>query len=272
MSTPGKKYIVLAPETFEMLTRKQQEVIKNIENDNTDEQYISRKNKINELMQPPEKLAMYNASQEMKNVWSRPELGEDEKVKQYTNAMNTFNSFHKSLTSSKPIEMKVVGEDSVDKDNLMSPAIAANASPATASAGAHSKELSNVDDKDLIKKRYNITQNLPKAMKKTGILLENRLQQHPDKVSWNSRGELNYRGETLAGSNITDLFKNIFTKTGKNDKYKYLKRICHCKAFSCIPETKKQNSLKIPFSTSFFSKLSTKTTKQKNVQHIIVKM
>ena len=58
---------------------------------------------------------MLKAQEEMKNVWNRSDLSEDEKVKYYTNEMNTFKTLHRSLTTPRPIEMKFVANDGVDE-------------------------------------------------------------------------------------------------------------------------------------------------------------
>ena len=81
---------------------------------------------------------MLQAQEEMRNVWNRSDLSEDEKVKYYTNEMNTFKTLHRSLTTPRPIEMKFVTNDGVDEaqqqqqQKLKSPATAAVASSARA--------------------------------------------------------------------------------------------------------------------------------------------
>ena len=118
-------------------TKNRNDVSKNSDND----EHLTRNNnnnKIQELLQAPEKFAMLQAQEEMKNVWNRSDLSEDEKVKYYTNEMNTFKTLHRSLTTPRPIEMKFVANDGVDEaqqqqqQKLKSPATAAVASPARA--------------------------------------------------------------------------------------------------------------------------------------------
>ena len=55
-------------------------------------------------------------------------------------------------------------------------------------------------------------------MKKVGGMIENYLRQHPDKINWNNKGEFIYRGEAIKGSNISNLIRNVLTRTGRNDK------------------------------------------------------
>ena len=210
-----------------MLTRNQEVMNSNNNNNNSNTVYSTRNSQIQEMLQPPEKLAMLKAGEEMKNVWNRSDLSQDEKVKHYTNEMNHFKLPHKTLTTPTPIEMKL--RTTKDKQQLRSAAIAADASPATATAPSE-KSLTMIkrDEKDLVTaaagaeggtfSQYKLIENLPKSMRKSAGLLEDYVKRYPDKVNWNSKGELIYRGETIKDTNISNLFRNILTRTGKNDK------------------------------------------------------
>ena len=221
MNRSGKKYIVLSPETYEMLTRNQKGTNNdynnnnNINNNTSDIAYV-RNQQIQEMLQPPEKLAMLKAGEEMKNVWTRSDLSQDEKIKHYTNQMNQFKMLYKGLSTPTPIEMKL--KKTNNQQQSRSAAIAADASPATAAAPLEKSLKVQEDEKDLTTmttrtreegdtfSQYGIIGNLPRSMKKTGELLEDYLKQYPDKVNWNHKGELIFRGETIKGTNISNLF------------------------------------------------------------------
>ena len=148
MNTPGKKYIVLSPETYEMLTRNQNFMSKSSSSDDTQ---ITRNNseKMQKLLQPQENIAMLEADQEMRNVWNRTDLSADEKVRYYTNEMNNFKTLRQSLTAPRPLEMKITPplSSNGDTQQFRSAAIAAVASPARpgpfVAAAAAKKDFKN---------------------------------------------------------------------------------------------------------------------------------
>ncbi|XP_057299226.1 uncharacterized protein LOC130629866 [Hydractinia symbiolongicarpus] len=220
---PGKKYIVLSPETYEMLIQNQrtksnkaiQEGMVLNPYDNDDDGDVSS---IRKLMLPPEKLAMLKADREMKDVWNRPELSDDEKVKQYTKEMNTFKTFHDTLTAPRPMEVKFdVNNNSSKNNNKDNNTVEKDKKLHVAATAADASAAKALQPRPPPSTEYVIS-NLPKSMKKTAGLLEQYLRQYSDRVAWNERGELIYRGDIIRGSNVSDLFRNILTKTGKHDK------------------------------------------------------
>jgi hypothetical protein len=55
-----------------------------------------------------------------------------------------------------------------------------------------------------------ILENVPKIMKAKAQLLLKKMKSSPD-ISWNEKGELKYKGETVQGSNVVDLV-NVLRK------------------------------------------------------------
>jgi hypothetical protein len=50
-------------------------------------------------------------------------------------------------------------------------------------------------------------------MKAKAQLLMNKMKSSTD-ISWNEKGELKYKGETVQGSNVMDLFLGVFGEYG----------------------------------------------------------
>jgi hypothetical protein len=53
-----------------------------------------------------------------------------------------------------------------------------------------------------------ILESVPKTMKAKAQLLLKKMKSRPD-ISWNEKGELKYKGETVQGSNVVDLVNDV---------------------------------------------------------------
>lgn len=151
----GKKYVVISQQEYDMLRSKTESTIHN-----------------------PEKRELHRAEAEMKNVLDR-EIPEDEKIRLFTEELNSLKSRYEKLTKPKPL--KVVMEKNDD---------------------APEKSYSLED---------NIVKSLPKSSQAEGELLLNHLKNHPDVIKWNDRGEIIFKGDVIPGSNLTDLISNVTT-------------------------------------------------------------
>ena len=56
-----------------------------------------------------------------------------------------------------------------------------------------------------------VIESVPKSMKNKAERLLQRLKAHPE-IKWNSRGELEYQGQLIRNSNITDLVNDVLRK------------------------------------------------------------
>jgi hypothetical protein len=56
-----------------------------------------------------------------------------------------------------------------------------------------------------------ILESVPKTMKAKVQLLLKKMKSSPD-ISWNEKGELKYKGETVQGSNVVDLVNDVLSK------------------------------------------------------------
>ena len=56
-----------------------------------------------------------------------------------------------------------------------------------------------------------ILESVPKTMKAKEQLLLKKMKSSPD-ISWNEKGKLKYKGETVQGSNVVDLVNDVLRK------------------------------------------------------------
>jgi hypothetical protein len=56
-----------------------------------------------------------------------------------------------------------------------------------------------------------IVESVPKTMKAKAQLLLKKMKSSLD-ISWNEKGELKYKGETVQGSNVVDLVNDVLRK------------------------------------------------------------
>ena len=185
MGVLGKKHIVIPEETYNMLMSQHK----------------------NTSSYQPERKAMLKSEQEMKNVWDRIDLPDDEKVNVYTREMNNSKNHYNTLSKPKPIEfvVKVPPESNID---------------------VQSRETQKKPEDD---KKHDITDNiglmqdyddgstrsLPRNIKTVGKLLENFMKTHTETITWNSNGGFIYNGKTLHGTNMKDLLLDVLSNRQK---------------------------------------------------------
>ena len=61
-----------------------------------------------------------------------------------------------------------------------------------------------------------IVKGLAKAIRKQGSILLDFLKMHPDKFTWNKKGEMIYQGKTFCGSNMRNLIFDVVTNDTKS--------------------------------------------------------
>ena len=144
MNTPGKKHFVMPQEIYDRLMAHSTTTISSI-------------------MQQPEKKALMKSEQEMKNVWEREDLPDDEKVRMYTRKMNNFKHFYDLLTQRKPVPVVLQNETKADEEK---------------------------EDDDTTKFENDLISSLLKTACGHGQNLLNYLKSHSNnKVDWNREGE-----------------------------------------------------------------------------------
>ena len=62
-----------------------------------------------------------------------------------------------------------------------------------------------------------ILESVPKTMKAKAQLLLKKMKSSPD-ISWNEKGELKYKGETVQGSNVVNLVYDLLLKRKHSEK------------------------------------------------------
>ena len=174
----GKKYVLLSPEVYESLIQQ-----------STNQNSVS-------ILNPPEKNAMNNAESNLKNVWDRKDLPEDEKVKYFTKELNSLKRYRDSMLSPKQTSTKNKDEAEKHKDNYDPP----SSSPPVISNEIKIEEIVSV---------------LPKSIRKEASQILMFIKSNPDKLSWNRDKELIYAGSILHGSNIADLLVDTLSNRKK---------------------------------------------------------
>ena len=248
MYKPGKKYVVLPPETYEMLLKKQQEQqqqLQNNDSDSTIENNMFNHRNENTLLQPVEKNALIDSEREIRSVWDRDDLSDEQKVKYFTSEMNKFLSYRKALTKTKPLEVKFTrSNNKLNEESSMTIVPSSTttttttdtAAPANVSVGekvenkrssekhTSSSNFSDMEDDDEIvilndrqgrDDKYNdslILAYLPKATRNYGKKILDYAKLFPTQLEWTNNGEVVYRGVTLKGSSIKTLLRNVLSK------------------------------------------------------------
>ena len=139
----------------------------------------------------PEMEALARAEKDMHSIWDRKDLPPDEKVRIFTDALEQFKRYHGSVTQPKPVPVTISGKEQ------------SLTSEEERRAAKRNAKHDPVED--------SIFQVIPKtAQKQTSSLLE-MLKAKPSILSWNERGEIVYRGERIANSNIADLVVDSVT-------------------------------------------------------------
>ena len=174
----GKKFVLLSPEVYETLLQK----TSNIKN----------------ILAAPEKVALKEVDSNMKSIWQRDDIRDDEKVKSYTKDLNSLNRYRDSILNltgnyqnEKQTEKTFTNVEKKPKETL--PVV-----------GNHEK--GTVED---------VIQTLPKTVRKEATQILRFLKSNPNKMTWNDEKELVYQGTVLHVSNISDLLMDTLSNRKK---------------------------------------------------------
>ena len=73
----GKKFVLLSPEVYEAL--------------------IQKSSNVKNILAPPEKAALNEVDNNMKTIWQKDDIPDDEKIKLYTKDLNSLQRFRDSI-------------------------------------------------------------------------------------------------------------------------------------------------------------------------------
>jgi hypothetical protein len=116
---------------------------------------------------------MHTLDKKMQNILEREDLSADERFKLYDQSFTRYVNVHDDY---RP-RLVVVAPEPVTQDLF--------------------------DNKML--------ESVPKTMKANAQLLLKKMKSSPD-ISWDEKGELKYKGETVQGSNVVDLDNDVLRK------------------------------------------------------------
>ena len=169
MPPPGKKYVVIPHEEYELL---------------------KSKTLSNNTLHNPMKQDLRRAEQAMNETLAN-NLPPDEKVRLFTEELNNMKKRYDDLTRSKPIRVVMDKKEEIEKDK----------------SDGEEKVHNDIDtflSEALVK-------TIPKQSRAEAKLLFEHLQNHPEIITWNKRGEIKFKGDELNGSNLIDLIANVMT-------------------------------------------------------------
>ena len=172
----GKKFVLLSPEVYETLLQK----TSNIKN----------------ILAAPEKAALKEVDSNMKTIWQRDDIPDDEKVKSYTKDLNSLNRYRDSIlnpTGNNQNEKQTEKTNAEEKPKETFPVV-----------GNHEK--GTLED---------VIQTLPKTLRKEATQILRFIKSNPNKMTWNDEKELVYQGTVLHGSNIADLLMDTLSNRKK---------------------------------------------------------
>lgn len=179
----GKKFVLLSPEVYESL--------------------MNKSNNKKYLLAPPEKTAIWDADSNLKNIWDRKDIPEDEKVRQFTEELNSLKRYRETLLKPKPININVKNEE---LNNMKEPEILTDNNDDTEIKEVKATNSSNIDD---------VLTVLPKTLRKDAGQILRFIKSTPEKLTWNTDKEIVYQGSVLHGSNIADLLMDTLSNRKK---------------------------------------------------------
>ena len=235
----GKKFVVLPPEEYQML-------LENNKSTNAAAAATATPTAVgnNNVLQSIEKSAMLKSNDEMKTIWDRKDVVDEEKVLLFMEQFNDFKKYYDKLTKPKVLEVrgtnevssfsspftpshKHEGEGRQDSTTTATSDNVINSSDdGTDIGGRGNAAARNVDDDDDDMMNV-VLKSLSKTLKPYGQKLVQHVKKYGgDDVKWNESGELIYKGLTVSGSNISDLVKDVITAgEKKNNKVNTLQHL-----------------------------------------------
>ena len=154
--------------------------------------------KRNNEMIAPVTNSMVSLKDDMKETLFDPLLPDDQKAAFYAQLLQRYLAYKDKRTRDiqAPVSVKIA--DSAEQDKSLK----------NISKVSESEPKSN-EDVTTNAMTSEILRNVPKTLKRRASHLLSRIQNHPEIINWNSKGELIHEGQTLTGTNIVDLFGDV---------------------------------------------------------------
>ena len=130
---------------------------------------------------------------EMDQVLRRTDLEEDEKVQLYNQTLQRYLNFYEQRKD-QPLKVKVESHPSVPiRTEVQNRSMMNN-------DGGETKpdEIEN-----------EVLQTVPKTLKAKASHIMNKIKKNKDVMHWNGKGELVYHGETIPGTHVVDLIRDV---------------------------------------------------------------
>ena len=108
----------------------------------------------------------------MKAILNRPDLSPEEKVDQYNQVLQQYQTYYQRQPEPIPVKL----------------------------TSSSTEVISSIED--------DVVSGVPKVYQQKAAALMKRIKEHPD-LSWNERGELVIRGEPVMGTNMVDLVGDL---------------------------------------------------------------
>ena len=167
------------------------------------EDFLSRMERQNKQETSPIVKGLTHLDENWDKTLMRPDLTDNNKQKIYHANLEQYVRLKDQKTHERPtvnISLKHAG---VDDDNMA---------------------MDNEMDDSMV------LDSVPKGMRARSESVLKRLKNHPNMVSWNKLGEISLEGETIHGSNISDLIRDAlkgrqnFNPTGSKDFLRFFQR------------------------------------------------
>ena len=158
------------------------------------ENYLSSMHQHQKIQTTPAVKTLGELDTEMSGILSRHDIGDDEKVKLYNQAMQKYQEFDRQRKVKEPIAVKLVSSDE-DKNKSKEP----------------TEKIVDTNPMQL-QMEQEIIDSVPKIAKNKAKLFINKLKQNKNVMFWNERGELTYDGKPVPGTNIVDLVRDTMSE------------------------------------------------------------
>ena len=200
MSTYGKKHVVLTPEIYKSLVARQQK------------------------LRDPRAEHMMQLDQSTKNVWDRNDINQEQKIEIFNNDLYNLRRFKteqqhpkiKNILKMEKDMRNILTRDDLtaqQQNELYTKALydlnrykAERDLPYIPSTPHDQPKVEEQTEHSLDVIPSALVSALPKTLKPKGKMLLDRMKNNKEIISWNPMGEVIYKGDKIAGSNIIDLF------------------------------------------------------------------
>lgn len=138
---------------------------------------------------------MTSLDQDMENIL-KSKVNDEEKWKLYQQTLQRYLHFIKQ--GRQPIPIGIPHTSNNDQEDVSQP-----------KNNEHYEYESEKENKITKYEKEEILNIIPKTYRNKADAVINKLKSHSDRISWNDQGVVSIDGETLSGSNITDLIGDI---------------------------------------------------------------